>query len=65
MKNEEERLLSGLWSQKIKKIGGRIDKIDIYAGYYKDKVKEMILNNETKNEIILEWFKCLNKISFR
>ena len=42
MKNEEERLLSGLWFQKIKKIGGRTDEVDIYAGYYKDKVKEMI-----------------------
>ena len=65
MKNEEEKLLSGLWSQKFKKGGGRTDEIDLYVSYYKDIIKEMTSKNTTKNEIILVWFKCLKKISFR
>ena len=62
---EEAKLLTGLWSPKFKKLGGRTDEIDIYVSYYKDKINEMKLQNDTKNDIIQEWYKCLNKISFR
>ena len=63
MKIEEEKLLTGLWPKKFKKGSGRTDEIDIYINYYKEKIAEMKANNSTKNEVILEWFKCLNKIS--
>ena len=46
-------------------MGGRTDEIDIYVSYYKDKINEMKLQNATKNDIFQEWYKWLNKISFR
>ena len=45
---EEAKLLTGLWSQKFKKLGGRTDEIDIYVSYYKDKINEMKLQNARK-----------------
>lgn len=62
---EEEKLLTGLWSQKFKKSRGRTDEIDVFVCYYRDKINEMKTQNATKNKIIQVWFKCLNKISFR